>query len=311
MDLFLLYAVQNIHTPFWDAFFIAMTRLGEDIFYLPLLAGLYWCYRRETGVRVAVVFLFSAVFNGVLKGLVNRARPIGWPHVRTLYAQTATGTSFPSGHSQNAAAFWRVVAQNIPVPIVGILGMVVVLLIGVSRVYLGVHWPSDVIGGIIAGLLVSEGYAYLEPRLSGAMKTIAFCIIAGILQLMCLWRPEHQYLAPGGLLAGALFGVLWERRIVRFAAKTDIKRQAAKLALGLGVLLLLRFGLKRVLPEGWEIGVYLRYMILGLWLTGGAPWVFVRLKLTPKEADLDFYPLSCKHRFLREKDSRSLALPGE
>lgn len=283
MDLFILKVIQSIHSPFLDAFFITATRMGEDLFYLPLIAWIYWCVHRENGIRIGLAFFFSAVINGLLKGFIARPRPIGYPEVRTIYAQTAGGSSFPSGHTQGVSVFWRSAAIHLRHPMVGITGVAVVFLVGLSRIYLGVHWPSDVLGGLVIGVLVAEAFGWLEQRLSARLK-IYFLLAGGVLlHAACLWHSNHQYLAAGGMFLGAVVGIPLERRWVRFDVNTSLNQQIIKFLTGLGVLLLLRFGVKLVFPGELLIGIYLRYFLIGLWVTVGAPWLFVRLGLTPNQ----------------------------
>src|SRR5690554_2577843 len=104
MELDLLRALQSIHSPFLDRFFEVITMLGEEVFIVPLLAILFWTVNKKFGEVLAFTIFTSLLLNNSLKDLFSFDRPIGEEGIRTLRPETATGKSFPSGHSQNAGA---------------------------------------------------------------------------------------------------------------------------------------------------------------------------------------------------------------
>ena len=131
--------------------FQLITMLGEQWAVILVLAVSYWAFDKKTGEELAFTLLVSGLSNNILKGFFRFERPIGIDGIRTLRAHTATGYSFPSGHSQNAATLyffparrgggWRWAAAA-----------VVSLLVGLSRLYLGVHYPKDVAAGLALGI---------------------------------------------------------------------------------------------------------------------------------------------------------------
>ena len=140
MELALLKWIQSFSSPFGDGMFQLITMLGEQWAVILVLAISYWAFDKKTGEELAFTLLVSGLSNNILKGFFRFERPIGIDGIRTLRAHTATGYSFPSGHSQNAATLyffparrgggWRWAAAA-----------VVSLLVGLSRLYLGVHYP--------------------------------------------------------------------------------------------------------------------------------------------------------------------------
>jgi undecaprenyl-diphosphatase len=103
---------------------------------------------------VAVVLIGATLFTDVVKDLVARPRPPG------VHLVDATGYSFPSGHSLNSAATyglvavvaWRSAAPLLARRLAVAVGLIVPFLVGLSRIALGVHYPSDVLGGWLAGI---------------------------------------------------------------------------------------------------------------------------------------------------------------
>jgi len=129
--------------------------------------------RMHYGVPLAAVTVISGGLNAALKVVIREPRPDG----HRLIA--ISGFSFPSGHAMISAAFvamavflvlafWRSRPSKI---VVSALLIVMTGLIGTSRVYLGVHWPLDILGGYLAGFAVFVLIVWLWLRLWPAANT--------------------------------------------------------------------------------------------------------------------------------------------
>ena len=151
--------VRGLRTPGLTTFFRTVTHLSDVWFVtgVVVLVAATLLLRRQLGMAVAVLTASAgaAVITTLVKEFVGRARP---PVVGRLVE--AVGEAFPSGHSSQAVACYGalalVVAATTSRPAVRVtapvVAVVVALTVGVSRVYLGVHWPSDVLSGWIVGL---------------------------------------------------------------------------------------------------------------------------------------------------------------
>lgn len=140
------------------------TSLGSAPVVVPVLIGVGLVARRARGswrplLFLAVTVAGATLTSAVIKIAVARPRPVSGALVRAL------GYAFPSGHSTTAAATWLAIAvvlgslvrhRAIQV-LVGTVAVVVVVLVGISRVYLGVHAPTDVLGGWALGALWVAG----------------------------------------------------------------------------------------------------------------------------------------------------------
>lgn len=151
-------------------FFRALTQMGSPLAMVLLsvasFIGLWLLRKRLEGVCVIEVVLFSWIFNELLKFYFIRPRPRG------DFLTIATGYSFPSGHAMVSLAFYGFMAYLATLhgekwgkPIAGVLGLLI-FLIGLSRVYLNVHYPSDVLGGWIFGALMLLVTIYGMKRIS-------------------------------------------------------------------------------------------------------------------------------------------------
>jgi membrane-associated phospholipid phosphatase len=157
IDRAVIWLVHTFATPAADKAMIVITALGSGVIYAvfaPLTLGwLLWLRRRREAVTLAVCLGGAATLNFLLKHLFERARPDLFKII------TAAGYSFPSGHAMVSLCFYGMVAyllcrrlRRLPAQIAGYsLAAVLVAIIGFSRIYLGVHYPSDVLGGYLAG----------------------------------------------------------------------------------------------------------------------------------------------------------------
>jgi membrane-associated phospholipid phosphatase len=277
----LLLWLQGLRNPLLTGFFALMTFVGSEEFILAFLALVYWCVNRTLGLRLGLVFIGSQYLNEVLKGVVNEARP--GPPVAPLYPETATGSAWPSGHAQNTAATWGTLAGLVRDRRVTTFVLILVFLVGLSRLYLGLHWPLDVVSGwVIGGGLALVGLAVFArwgEVIVGApgLPWLAAGMV-GPLVLFALYPTDNNAKAMGAVI-GLIAGWWLERRMVGFEAAAPLAQQAIKAVLGLAVAFGLRILLKPVfdvLPVAF-VGDLLRYVIIGLWVAWLAPWLFVRV----------------------------------
>ena len=167
------------------------------------------------------------------------------------------------------------------------------LMVGIplSRVYLGVHFPTDLIGGYLLGGILLTVFLLSAPRLEGWLVDKGFAwqlliSLLGSLLLVLLNPAGNKYvLSMAAVLMGVCTGFALERRFVRFSCRGIWWKRALRYLLGIVVLLGLWGGLK-IGFSGLEPAAgfrFIRYALVGLWGGVGAPWVFVKLKLAEEE----------------------------
>jgi membrane-associated phospholipid phosphatase len=283
-------AIQSIHTSVGDGFFNIITSLGSEEFYLLLLPLLYWCIDKRIAQRLAYLFLFSAYSNAALKDIFRHPRPFEYDS-RVLKLDWVPadelGYGFPSGHSQSAITVWGYLAVWIRRRRMWVLAATMAMLIAFSRMYLGVHFPTDVIGGLLIGGIWLGLFVVIEPRLArwlsrqtlGLQIGLAVVVPAALL----LVYSSGDATAAMGTLIGLGVGIVVEDRVVRFSPGGPIWQRAARFVVGAVVILILREGLKPFFPgEGEALYFFFRvfrYSLVGLWAALAGPWVFQRLGL--------------------------------
>lgn len=157
VDRAVIWLVRQFATPAADKTMIVVTALGSGAVYAgfaPLALGvLVWRGLRREAASLAICLGGAALLNFLLKNLFERARPDMFKVI------SVTGYSFPSGHAMVSLCFYGMLAYLLcrhlprltPQILVYCLTAALVTVIGFSRIYLGVHYPSDVLGGYIAG----------------------------------------------------------------------------------------------------------------------------------------------------------------
>jgi len=277
--------VQQIDTPLLDSFFRAVTSLGDELFYLLLFPFLLWCVDFYLGIRVGIIFLLSVYLNTGLKEIFQQPRPFEiLPEIQKVHA---SGYGFPSGHAQSSLVVWGSIAYWKKQIWIRNLSVLLILLIGFSRIYLGVHFPTDILGGwLIGGLILFLSYFIsLKINLDFTQGNMIFKIIGITLFPVILLQIQSSpdIISSVAALTGVGYGLLffsssiggirpgnWLQRLISFLVGL----------IGIGILYL---GLELILPsEGqsfYQLFRFFRYLLLGIWISFGAPRLFIQTGL--------------------------------
>lgn len=290
--------------------------LGTEDFFMLVLPVLYWCVDSMLGIRVTLICLLSANINAAFKLTFHGPRPYWYsPQVRGLATETSFGV--PSGHAQGAVVFWGLLAAHLRKWWGWLVAVLFILLIGLSRLYLGVHFPHDVLPGwLIGGVILWLALRFWDPVIALAKKLNAgrqvLCAILASLMLILLpaipfiwlkatnWQPAQDWAmfatqaislsdvtTIAGLFLGLLVGLIWLAGQAGFQTKGLWWKLILRYLLGLAGVFIIRYGLKYIFPSGENALAYffgyLRYTVIGFWVTGGAPRIFIRVKLAEKQ----------------------------
>ena len=303
--------IQSVQSPALTFFMRSVSALGTEYFYIFAGLFIFWCLSAKKGFRLGLLIIVSGWINGFLKILFNQPRPYEfYPELGLAFEPTR---GFPSGHAQMSMSFIIAIAFYLSInktckkfrPLIWIAAVFAVLLMGLSRLYLGVHFPTDLFGGWITAAIILVSFYFLEKPAAaffiekGKRFQLIFTAAAALVM---------NGLHPADIGLSALF--------LGFCAGYSILINNFPFALanngtGKHFCLLLRmlrfipgtigaaaifFGLRLILPGEdsvfhdiqflepyYDLGRFLRYGLFGLWASGGAPRVFMNLGLAPNE----------------------------
>ncbi|NLG70845.1 MAG: phosphatase PAP2 family protein [Chloroflexi bacterium] len=271
--------------------------LGNEEFFLLIMPALFWCVDASLGLRVGTMLMLSNSVNHIFKLAFQSPRPYFYTsEVQALISESSFG--IPSGHAQNAAAVWGLLGVLSRRGWVLVTMIVVTFLIGLSRIYLGVHFIWDVLIGWALGAILVWLFLRLEPvvrsRLAGMRvgmqlaSIFAFTLVLilisflvrlslGAWTLPAAWAENIRFFFPdrelpdpvalagaftaGGTLFGIGAGAILLRRWGGFQAGGDFWKRLGRLPLGLIGVSLIWYGLGEVFPRGEFLTAYvLRYV---------------------------------------------------
>ena len=296
---------------------LAITAIGYEQFFVLLLPAVYWSMDQMVGLRMGMVLLLGTNLNTFFKFLFHNPRPF-WISDQVIAYSHESSFGLPSGHAQIAASVWGWLAVEVRKRWFTITAIVLIFLIGVSRLYLGVHFLSDVLlGWLLGGLLVwlfsllSKPVGRWLAKQSLGMQLVWIVVsTAALLGLVLLastasanWvlRPEWAERAgevdPFSLKGALTTTGTWFGMLVGYAIQTATRghflaakgewRRLARLGVGMVGVLALYMGLGAIFPDNGDLLSFalrfLRYTLIGLWVAWLGPLVFEKVGLLEYE----------------------------
>lgn len=266
---------------------------GEELVLILILGFIYWCYDKNLGKKVGLGVLLGLVWGPMIKNVVLRRRPyFDHEEIRLfravepgadIYDISAQGYSFPSGHSANAVSMYGGLAAYGKKKWLTILAVLLPLLVGISRVAVGAHYPTDVLAGWALGGIAILLVSLLEKKISSTPLRYALLLITAVPGFF--YCKSADYFTGVGLLIGFMAGTLLEDKKVRFEnAKTAVK-MILRLVCGLALYFVLNTALKlpfsKAFLDGGTLGALLvrcaRYAVISFVEFGVYPLLFGKI----------------------------------
>lgn len=299
IDSALVHAYQR-GSPDLDGFFGAITLFGDELVNVVLVVLTFYVANKETGARLAYVVVVANLVDVALKGFFGVPRPFAADpsviQVPDLLGQTYEDYSFPSGHAVNAGAFWGFLALETSHPLALVAFCVMVVLVPLSRNYLGVHWPSDVVVGASLGAFVALVAWWSIPKLESfksRLGNVAEAAVAAswpILAWVGTWAlvaalGNDPSLADASSSAGLLVGLYAGLRLERTRVALPVAGRKApawvslyRAVLGTALALGTYFGLKLAFGDApfptSSVLRFVRYAVLSAFATFVVPLIF-------------------------------------
>ncbi|MBE6597057.1 MAG: phosphatase PAP2 family protein [Ruminococcaceae bacterium] len=293
-----LYFLEGIRCGFFDIFFSVVTLFGEETLFMAFGMIIFWCVDKYKGYYILCVGFLGTVINQFLKMLFRIPRP--WvldPNFTIVESarEAATGYSFPSGHTQTAVGLYGGIARISKKRYVILPAVALCVLIPLSRMYLGVHTPADVlVSTAIALALVFGAYPFFmkakeKPFIMYVLISALMVLVVAFLLFVCFYEfPSSCYLEEnihniesarknGFTLLGCLLGLIVTYTVDTLYIKFDTKAvfwvQIIKVAVGILLVLAVKELLRAPIDtifNGSLVGRSVRYFLMVI--VGGLLW---------------------------------------
>ncbi|HFF3188802.1 MULTISPECIES: phosphatase PAP2 family protein [Bacillus] len=275
IDMLLLEWMTSFEGRVLTTFFKLVSSLANETLYLVIISFLYWCVSKRKAFHMIVMLCFSGYIGIMVKEFMKIPRPYTYDGIEALYEKSAAGYSFPSTHVQLSTTFWGSFMILCKKRIVWIIGIIFIILVAISRLYLRVHWLSDIIGAVLFSVIVVYLYTKVTMELSDKKFILLQRIILAVSIIMYVMTSQVDNLKLLGVLTGSTIGIMLENHFINMNESNDFKMQVVKTVLGLSVMLIMQFILKKVIPDMY----YLRYAVTGITITFLCPFIFHMLRL--------------------------------
>jgi membrane-associated phospholipid phosphatase len=286
-------AVQGISFPVLDEIIKAVTRVGSPTAAIGIILFVYWCVDSKKGFRLFFLTFAAFALNACLKNIFRVPRPfVIDPSVGLIVEK---GFSTPSGHAQGAAVFWTLFAWIFPVrrKKTGIvLAVCVPAVVSFTRIYLGVHYPTDVLLGLVIGYLYALGgiffYDSAAKKIAPQKKSVKALLIA----LVCL--AANQFSDDDVTVSAALFGFTLGYILIapnEIPLTTNMRKKIIRCVLS-GILCVLTYtalkfaALALDVPSAYKtLAVFIRYAVLGFAASFAAPKLLAAIERSRRDSD--------------------------
>ena len=283
----LLRAIESVRSHVLDAVNSIITTLGEETIAIAVLCVIFWCVNKKVAYFIGVAYFFSGLTVQGMKICFRIDRP--WvidPDFNPVptAVENATGYSFPSGHTQSATAlFGSLGAMSKSKPVKAAM-FTITALVAISRMYLGVHTPQDV----VVSLIITYSIIFITSKLFQREKTddkgtgsrLVILIIMALFSVVVIIIAatlyskqiiDYNYLSDclkaAGAGVGFAAGMYIEREYIKFPVESkNYIHQIVKYGCGIAGVLLIKEGMKMIIGTGLVVDP-LRYFLMLIWVT--------------------------------------------
>lgn len=276
----------------FDYIALLITEFGGQIILIGIIGLFYWCIDKKMGERIGMTALLTININNLLKGIVLEKRPYqheGYEHLQKLPGKDGSSgsTSFPSGHSQNSSTIYTTLYLNHKNKIIRIACIILIILVPISRVLLGVHFPHDVIVGTLLGTITALIFNHLLNL--NWSKTRFYSYIGSFIIFLpsIIFFPTKDSFIGYGLIWGLFLGTEIEHRFIDFSTDVPVKCKILRVIIGILLLLLIKEGGKMLLLNFYDedsipfVFDMIRYFLIAFSASGIIPFMF-KSRVNPK-----------------------------
>ena len=210
--------------PNTEHFWRIITEFGGTLIYLGVFFIIFWGISKEVGKSLLTIYVISNFINFYAKAIIANNRP---PESDWLLI-SASHLSTPSGHAMSSTVFWGYLAIVIKKLWIWISFIILIILIGISRMYLGVHWFGDILTGWLFGIAILSLMVLFKEPLNSFLSEreinknqiyiglALFGFIVMIITEILYYEPTYNFGTPGGQMIGLGIGFFLENKYINF-----------------------------------------------------------------------------------------------
>ncbi len=287
----LMEAFQSVSNSVLTAVAKIFTLFGDEYLVILVLGLLYWCVDKKLGRRAALALSGTMIFGTLIKGAFQRRRPymdnksvkcIRAAHPdEDIMSPAAQGFSMPSLHAAMSVSVYGTLAHETKKRSLIVLGILFPFFIGLSRIYLGVHYPTDVLLGWFIGLILMFVLNGVDRKFGYKIGFTAMIIIGSAGFFFCR---DDEFFSSYGIAVGLLFGFMYEEKYVNFEKSAKwwsyIVRPVSGVLIFAMVSVILKIPAKAISAEWLDFAYRLvRYAVSTFVIIGPYPHLFKKLKI--------------------------------
>ena len=286
-EIELLKFLESLRTNFFNIFFEYVTMLSEKEFLIIFISVLYFMFNKNLARRLLFLSVTSISFNSTIKNIFKIPRPFSTGEVSCVRPSTATGYSFPSGHTQLFSTYSLSLAFYLKKHWLIFLSSFLIILIGFSRLYLGAHYPSDVLTGAILGVLIAFIGSFLHDKIKN--KNLLYGSIPIILTpfaIYFLFTPDPQYsdfYKSYGMLIAFFLSVLFEEKDASLHYNTSIFKRFLRIIIAIIISIIINAISEKILCFSdlrlSLLADLVKYFFLVFFVLGVCPLIIKKLNI--------------------------------
>lgn len=248
LELQFLKLLEGMRSEFSVRLFEWITMLGEETILILMIAVLYYAVDKKLAMRIGYITITSMCVNNTVKNLVKRPRPFAIGDVKPARAHTATGYSFPSGHTQTISTWTTAFAVCFKKRWVSVLAGIAIVAVGFSRLFLGVHYPSDVVAGAVLGILMAVGLSLIYDKTENLHRLYGItCLVMLPFAVFFLITADPLYddfYKLYGMMTGLYMATWIEDTYAPLTYEVSFWKKGLRIIIGLVIVLALKEGIK-------------------------------------------------------------------
>ena len=277
--------LEAMRTGFLTSLFEGITILGEETLVVLFVVALWFAVDSRLAQKVFFVTICSTGLNGIIKNIAQVPRPFD-KGIVPVRQETATGFSFPSGHTQNFSTWSTLFAIKFKKTWLTVLVAVFIALVAFSRLYLGVHYPSDVIVGVALGVGMAFLGNYLFERVKDVKKLYVAVLIIFAPFIVYFLIVAHERFADFfkvfGMMGGLTLIAFLQEKSEPLSYDVPWWKKLIRIVIGVAIAFVLKEGLKLLKMGGVHVELLvdtLRYFAVVLAVGYLCPLFFKKIKI--------------------------------